>query len=231
MDDQERLAHNLVKFRKASGLTQIELAEKIKYSNKTVSKWERAESYPDIFTLKKIADTYGVTVNDILEGVMPTDVSEREDEAKASPMYPIKRNILVISCALMLCITSVAFFVLMFVVGAGRTANGGVIVSAFASSGFPYWVFFFYNIPLDAIACFIFMLVVHKHAEKWCLSAILWGSLLSIQLSIMYINALTALIYILGVPFQILISNFCRYVNLAINHGEKVAKGSKIIKD
>lgn len=220
MDEQERLAHNLTAFRKAAGLTQLELAEKIKYSNKTVSKWERAESYPDIFTLKKIAELYGVTVNDILEGIVPTSVGEKTDSAFDDPKYPIKRAMLVISCALLFCMTSIAFFLVVFFVGAGHNTDGSVMVSLANSDGYWYWCFFIYNIPLDAIACFIFMLVVHKHAEKWCLSAILWGALLSIHLSLMHINQFAALIYICGVPFQIVINSFCRYINLAINDGE-----------
>ena len=42
------LAKNLVKLRKASNMTQSELAEKLSYSDKAVSKWERGESLPDI---------------------------------------------------------------------------------------------------------------------------------------------------------------------------------------
>ena len=135
MDDQEKLAHNLVKFRKAAGLTQLELSEKIKYSNKTVSKWERAESFPDVFTLKKIAEIYGVTVNDILDGVAPQDVHKAEDEAKRKPDYPVKRAILVMSCALLFCITLVAFFLMVFAVGRGRTPVGGVEISLFNAAG------------------------------------------------------------------------------------------------
>ena len=231
MDDQEKLAHNLVKFRKAAGLTQLELSEKIKYSNKTVSKWERAESFPDVFTLKKIAEIYGVTVNDILDGVAPQDVHEAEDEAKRKPDYPVKRAILVMSCALLFCITLVAFFLMVFAVGRGRTPDGGVEISLFNAAGYCYAVFFVYNIPLDAIACFIFMLVVHKHAEKWCLTAILWGILASIHLSIIYLQPLTALIYVCGVPFQILITNFCRYLNLAINDGEPKKKAPEKVPE
>lgn len=43
-EQQAALAANLVRFRKAAGLTQLELAEKLMYSNKTISKWERGVS-------------------------------------------------------------------------------------------------------------------------------------------------------------------------------------------
>ena len=47
------IASNLTKYRKNLGLTQLELAEKLNYSDKTLSKWERGESIPDIVTLVK----------------------------------------------------------------------------------------------------------------------------------------------------------------------------------
>lgn len=60
------VAKNLAVFRKKSGLTQSELAEKINYSDKSVSKWERAEGLPDFYVLTQIAAILGITVNDFL---------------------------------------------------------------------------------------------------------------------------------------------------------------------
>ena len=58
MDIKENLARNLTLYRKASNLTQAELAEKLNYSDKAVSKWERGESVPDLYVLKQLADFY-----------------------------------------------------------------------------------------------------------------------------------------------------------------------------
>ena len=63
-NQQELLAKNLAYYRKASGLTQLELAEKFNYSDKSVSKWERGEGFPDVFVLKSLADFYGISVDD-----------------------------------------------------------------------------------------------------------------------------------------------------------------------
>ena len=60
------IAKNLIKYRKENGLTQQELAEKLNYSYKSISKWERGEGVPDIYILKQIAELYNVTVNDII---------------------------------------------------------------------------------------------------------------------------------------------------------------------
>ena len=56
MDIKENLAQNLTRLRKAEGLTQAELATKLNYSDKAVSKWERGESVPDLYVLKQLAD-------------------------------------------------------------------------------------------------------------------------------------------------------------------------------
>lgn len=57
------IAKNLVQLRKANNMTQAGLAEQLGYSDKSVSKWERAEGMPDVVCLKNIADLFGVTVD------------------------------------------------------------------------------------------------------------------------------------------------------------------------
>ena len=60
------IAKNLMHYRKAAGLTQAELAEKINYSDKSVSKWESGNGIPDVYTLVQIAKLYGLTLNDFV---------------------------------------------------------------------------------------------------------------------------------------------------------------------
>ncbi len=60
------VASNLIKLRQAAGMTQAELGEKLNYSDKTVSKWERGESIPDAYVLTRLAELYGLTVDDLL---------------------------------------------------------------------------------------------------------------------------------------------------------------------
>ena len=70
MENEEKLrrtiANNLVYYRKESNLTQLQLAEKLNYSDKAVSKWERGESVPDIYILATLADLYKCSVNDLI---------------------------------------------------------------------------------------------------------------------------------------------------------------------
>ena len=59
-------ASNLIKLRTQAGMTQAELGEKLHYSDKSVSKWERGESIPDAFVLKCLAEMFQVTVDYLL---------------------------------------------------------------------------------------------------------------------------------------------------------------------
>ena len=52
--------------RRKKGYTQADLAERLSLSNKTVSKWENGQGYPDITTLPALAKLFGVTVDELL---------------------------------------------------------------------------------------------------------------------------------------------------------------------
>lgn len=58
----------LAVLRKAQGMTQKELAERVGVSDKTISHWERDESAPDISVLPVLADIFGVTMDELLRG-------------------------------------------------------------------------------------------------------------------------------------------------------------------
>ena len=58
----------LAALRKAKGMTQQEVADRLNVSNKTISKWERDEGCPEIMMLPLIAELYSVTIDEILRG-------------------------------------------------------------------------------------------------------------------------------------------------------------------
>lgn len=67
MDDLKLIvAGNLIRLRTEAGLTQAELGAELNYSDKTISKWERAEAMPDAAVLKHLAEIYGTTVDYLL---------------------------------------------------------------------------------------------------------------------------------------------------------------------
>lgn len=67
MDElKDRIAKKLIELRQSAGLTQLQLAEKLNYSDKAVSKWERGEAIPDIRVLIRLAEMYHIKVDDII---------------------------------------------------------------------------------------------------------------------------------------------------------------------
>ena len=60
-------ASNIIHLRQKNDMTQAQLGEKLGYSDKSVSKWERAEAIPDAYVLKKMSELFGVTVDYLLD--------------------------------------------------------------------------------------------------------------------------------------------------------------------
>ena len=89
--------------RRANGITQQELSERLGVTNKAVSRWERDENAPDISLLPAIAEIFGITTDELLSGERKKDFeisetelskrSEKESEALAAQViYRMKRN-------------------------------------------------------------------------------------------------------------------------------------------
>lgn len=76
-------ASNLIRLRTGAGLKQTELGEKLNYSDKSISKWERAEALPDAAVLKKMAEIFGVTVDYLLTGHDQWEPSEDTNVRRA----------------------------------------------------------------------------------------------------------------------------------------------------
>ena len=63
MELEKIVAANITELRKSRQLTQLELAEKLNYSDKTISKWERGDGLPDLKTICRMAEIFGVSVD------------------------------------------------------------------------------------------------------------------------------------------------------------------------
>ena len=77
MSTKEIIAKNITYLRKGKKLTQSELADKLHYSNKAISKWERGDSLPDAEMLKEIAVFFGVPIEYLFEEHDFKDVDEK----------------------------------------------------------------------------------------------------------------------------------------------------------
>lgn len=216
MEDQlikERIGKNIAFYRKQASLTQAGLAEKLNYSDKAVSKWERGESAPDILTLMQLAELFEVTVNDLiidpealpgnptsLEAAM-SQVSEKALKRKAN------KNVILALSSTLCWFVALLFF---------------VVISSF---DIPYsWVPFFYAIPVNAIVLLSLRSAWHDYRwNKALISLIVWGALASIFFSIMaFLDFNAWKIFLLGIPGQIAIFLWFRMFRPARKKEEEI---------
>ncbi|MBI9009829.1 MAG: helix-turn-helix transcriptional regulator [Tenericutes bacterium] len=76
--NQDVIIKNLILLRKANNLTQKELAIKLNYSDKIISKWERGESLPDIIALNDISKYYNIKIDDLVNSLYNKDLSSND---------------------------------------------------------------------------------------------------------------------------------------------------------
>ena len=92
MEDLKQIvAANIIALRTNLELTQAELGEKLNYSDKSISKWERGEAIPDVRVLKEMAQIFGVTVDYLIND------HNGEEPPSPDPVEMLKRNYLVVS--------------------------------------------------------------------------------------------------------------------------------------
>ena len=173
------------------GLTQLELAEKLNYSDKTLSKWERGESMPDIVTLKQLADIFMISV-DVLISTEDTIISfvPVKERKKIS-----KRNIIsisLLSAGIVWFIATIAFVIL------------NILPIDFQKSALKSWVSFIYAIPITAILFLIFSCIWGNNIYQFfTTSFLLWTLTLAIHLSLINFESIY-LLYIIPIPLQIM---------------------------
>lgn len=195
---KQYIGTNIALRRKEAGLTQAGLAEKLNYSDKAVSKWERGESVPDVLTLAQLAEQFDITVNDFLEdpNALPgnpttleatmTKVSEKALKRKAN------KNIILMLSSLLV------WFVALFVY---------VVLSTFELTD-PYSTILFpYAIPATAIVLLSLRSAWRDFRwNKALISIIVWGFLLSFHVTFYMIwHVHVWKMYLLGIPGQIAI--------------------------
>lgn len=72
----------IASLRKENGMTQLELAEKMNVTDKAVSKWERDLAFPDVQTLPKLAELFGVSIEDLIKARTEENVKNDKEKRK-----------------------------------------------------------------------------------------------------------------------------------------------------
>ncbi len=187
------IAENLTMLRKKKGITQAELAARLDYSDKAVSRWEHGETLPDINVLCELCDFYGVTLDFLVQkgdGQIKEEVQSRK---------LLINNIIV--CALAV---SIVWLVATTIFIYGNTLKE---VSNF-------WVAFIWAIPVSCVAVLCLGREwLPRTANMIILSLFLWTLITSIVLQ--FISQGLWLFYVAGVPAQVII--ILKYVQKFLN--------------
>lgn len=188
MDIKNNLAQNLVILRKQFNMTQAEFAQKLNYSDKAVSKWERGEAIPDLIVVKQIADIYGVTVDYLIS-------EPKIKKPKTILNLNLKRGLIMCASAGLTWLVAVLCFTFIKLI-APSIAND-------------VWLCFIIAIPVTFIVILVLSAVWKNYITLFIsISLLVWTTLLAI-----YICLITLLVnphytlwmlFLIGVPLQAL---------------------------
>lgn len=176
------LAEKLTAYRKRAGLTQAELAEKLNYSDKSISKWERGDGMPDLLVLCRLADLYDIPLGAFLrEG--PLVRSQREQKS---------RHIIItlISIGLAFFVGAIGFFVCYLLDIDVR------------------WLAFIYAVPVSMILLVVFSHMWGRLLyQAIAVSALVWSLCGAVYISFLAIakTQSVAMLFMVAGVFQVLI--------------------------
>ena len=177
---EQIIAENLIYYRKAMGLTQLEIAEQFNYSDKSISKWERAEGLPDVLVLKALADFYGIRVDDFF----------KEE----------KRKIIMSKKSRHWFIVGLSEFLLWLVFGLTF-----VILSLALPHAFDWWLIFIYASAASFVLAVVWAGIYHqKFFQLLATTGIIWHSILSVYLTMLLNTSIPNLwlLFLIGIPLE-----------------------------
>jgi len=181
------IAENIIKLRTHYQMTQIELAEKLNYSDKTISKWERGESTPDVAVLVAMAELFCVSLDDLVKAGNVEDKIKKDKEQKT---HYSRRAVTHLAEGAVVLLAMLSFIITSLVLPG----------AAFR------WLFFVYAVP----AMFIVRLVLNsiwfnRRHNYLIISGLMWTTLATVHITFLYFSTNVSLIYLLGVVGQVMI--------------------------
>lgn len=134
-------AENLILLRKRYGYTQLALAEKLSYSDKAVSKWERGEALPDVQTVGEIAHLFHLTIDELLYNT-PEHIQKISKQREQNP-YRWKLSFLIVSSVWLL---AIFLFVILNLILVQK----------------PLWLTFIAAVPASMIVFLVFAILTKR---------------------------------------------------------------------
>ncbi len=193
-DIKQIISKNIATLRRQKGLTQLELAERLNYSDKAISKWERGESIPDIVVLKSIADMFEVTVDWLIcdhdNDAPVADV----DEEKALAVKAKRRRMHNAVTAMSVVLTWVLALLVFIIFDASEVI------------GEARYLVFLYAVVASLIVWLVFNSIWHNKRRNYLIASLLmWSVLIAAHVSVLAGGFNLWQIYLLGIPGQLII--------------------------
>ena len=189
-DHNAIIGKNLLELRKNKKLTQLEVAEKFNYSDKSISKWEAGDSMPSIEILNELAKFYGVTLDYLVTEEHNENIETKAQEkvkTKTPKRYPYQPVVTLLSICAIWVIATTLF----------------VCLTIFADITYP--ICFLWAVPASFIVAIIFNCIWGHYRYLFpLLSFLLWTLLVSLHIQLLVIEN-TWPIYFLGIPLQVAI--------------------------
>lgn len=190
------IAKNITALRQNAKLTQIELAERLNYSDKAVSKWERAESIPDITVLKTIADMFGVPLDYLVRENSELPGKEQQEEPEFVPNKG--RNHLVITALSILLVWFIATTVF-------------VILDVVLNTKLHY-LCFAYAVPVSMIVWLVMNSIWFSHRYNFLIiSLLMWTTLGCTVLTLLLTGINVWQLMLLGILGQVIIVTWSKF--------------------
>lgn len=195
MEDLKHIiARNIISLRTSQNMTQLKLGEILNYSDKAVSKWERAEAVPDAYVLKKLSEYFHVSV----DYIMTDQTLQKATKPTAANHDDIYHHIIRIS---IIGVWTLALLVFIFL----------------WIAGYPKYMVFVYTVPISLIVLLVFNTLWGKVKNNfYIISALVWSILAVIYLSFLQYNWWP--FFVVGIPAELIIF-FCFKI-YAISHNQ-----------
>ncbi len=203
-DIKSIIAANITSLRTSDGMTQLELAEKLHYSDKSVSKWERGESVPEIGTLTAIADLFGVQLDYLVRAehdaeadrVIATDEgAEKMSDGETAAEREIRKKknhalVSAISILLCWCVAALVF----------------VSVDILFRNVHRHWLIFVWCVAASMIVWLVFNSIWFNRRRNYLIiSLLMWSLLAAVHITVLTYHHNIWLIFTPGIPGQMII--------------------------
>ncbi len=185
-------ATNLIRLRKAKGLTQLELANELNYSDRNISKWENAQALPTTEVLVELSKFFEVSIDYLLSQHNDDDLNKLDKKNREST-----RDRLLIMGLTYVCVYLLATICF-------------VVTPKFWSYS---WLSFIYAVPACAILTIVFVSIWFKKFPNLfiAITILVWSILACVYLSLLNIGGFNLwFLFLLGVPLQVAIVMWSR---------------------